>query len=101
MVAEEAGLLQRVVRHAPAAEAFPDVLRQQIRLQVNRRAGLLEAQGGDCERVRDESDTEAVAGDVDESEADAVDGNGTLGHHLLGEGSRAREPDDLPLALAA
>src|SRR5207245_26344 len=58
-------------------------------------------QGGDGERVWDESDAEAVAGDFDEGEADAVDGDGALVYHLLGEDGRAREPDDLPLALAA
>src|SRR5262249_61086873 len=87
--------------HASAAEAFPDVLGQQIRFQVNRRDGLLEAQGGDGKRVRDESNAETVAGDVDEGEADTVDGDGAFRHHLLGESGRAGEPDELPLALAA
>ena len=39
------------------------------------RAGLLEAQGGDGQRVGDEHDRERVGRDVDQGEADAVDGD--------------------------
>src|SRR5437870_1547870 len=74
---------------------------EDIGLDIDAVAGPDEAQGGHGEGMGDEHDGERVGRDVDQREADAVDGDRSLGDE---EGSPARvdvEGEELPFSLRA
>ncbi|MDV6290353.1 hypothetical protein R2F25_30575 [Streptomyces sp. UP1A-1] len=79
------------------AEQPLDVLGDDVHLEVDRVAGLLDAERGQGEGGGDEADGEEVGAGVDDGEADAVDGDGALLHDVAGEVGGQRDLDDLPV----
>ena len=80
-------------------KTFPDIFRQEICFQVNRRADVFEAQGGVFQRVWDQGDTESGSFNVNECQADAINRHRALGYHLGCQIVGAGEPEDHPVAV--
>src|SRR5262249_52581282 len=99
MSTHEARLPQRVQGYATTTEALPDVLGQQVCLQINGCPSLFEAQGGAGERVRNQGHPEAIGSHVHHGQADAVHGYRSLGNHLRRQFRGAAEPKQPPVAL--
>src|SRR5688572_19925161 len=62
-----------------------DVLGRDVDLEVHTVARALVPEGGDLRRVRDDRDGEVVVARLDDGEADAVDGDRALLHHVAEE----------------
>ena len=86
----------RLRRGAVAEQPF-DVLREDVHLEVDRVAGLLDAERGQREGGGDEADGEVVGGRVDDGQADAVDRDRALLHDVAGQSVGQGDLDDLPV----
>ena len=80
-------------------QQLPDVLGQHVGLDVDAVARPEGAEGGDGQGVGDQHHREAAGGDVDERQADAVDGDRPLGDHQRRPGRVEGEGEELPLAV--
>ncbi|OMI41550.1 phosphoenolpyruvate synthase/pyruvate phosphate dikinase [Streptomyces sparsogenes DSM 40356] len=74
-----------------------DVFGEHVHFEVDRVAGLLDAEGGQGEGRRDEADGEVVRARVDHGQADAVDRDGALLDDVAAEVGGERDRDDLPV----
>ena len=85
-------------RPCPAWGEQPlDVLGDDVHLEVDRVAGLLEAERGQGEGGGDEADSEVVEAGLDDREADAVDRDRALLDDVAGEVRGQGDLDDLPV----
>jgi hypothetical protein len=76
-----------------------DVLGEDVGLDVDAVADLAVAEGGDGKGMRDERDAEAAGIDVDQREADAIDGDGAFAGHLGELRGRGQEPHFAPVGI--
>lgn len=79
------------------AEQPFDVLREDVHLEVDRVAGLLDAERGQREGGGDEADGEVVGGRVDDGQAHSVDRDRALLHDVAGQPVGEGDLDDLPV----
>ena len=81
----------------PGGEHFLHVFAEDVGFDVHRIAGAADGERRLFERVRNEGDAEEGVADIDQREADAVDGDGAFGDHQLGEFGGHVEPHFHPL----
>ena len=77
------------------------MLGEDVDLDIDAIAGPDDAQRRDGQRVGNEHDRERVGPDVDQGEADAVDGDRSFGDQERRPGSARSEGEEFPLALRA
>src|SRR5215212_5235882 len=77
------------------------MLGQDVGLDVDSVAGPAHPQRGDGQGVGDQHDREAVVLDLDQGQADAVDGDRALGDHQYRPGRVDGEAEELPFPLGA
>ena len=75
------------------------MLGEDIDLDVDAIPGPGDAQGRHGQRVGNEHDREGVGPDVDQGEADAVDGDRSFGYEQGGPGRLDAEGEEFPLSL--
>jgi predicted kinase len=76
-----------------------DVFRQEVGFEIDRITGLAAAEGGYGQSMGNQGDAEGLVRHIHDRQADPIDSNRTLGHHLTEQVGGTAKPDHDPVAV--